>query len=468
MATVIRSETHPEVASYGDVNRDVLKLLGTPGRSYYILLAVTVAVLGVGFVAWLTQVVLGIGMSGLINPVGWGVYITTFVFWVGIAHSGTLISAVLFLFRARWRQSIYRAAEAMTVFAVMTAGLFPIIHLGRPWVFYYLLPYPNQRGLWPNFKSPLVWDVFAVGTYFTVSATFFILGMMPDLAAARDSTTVPWRKKLYTALAFGWRGTANEWRHFTKAYLYLAALATPLVLSVHSVVSWDFAMSIVPGWHTTIFAPYFVAGAIFSGLAMVITLIVPIRKIFNLEAYFTPRHFDAMAKMVLVTGMVVFYAYLTEFFMAWYSFEPPEREIFWWRMTGDYWWATWIMLTCNGIIPMMLWSRKVRTNIPALFTITIFINIGMWFERFVIIVTSLAHEYEPWQWRNYQPSWVEMSIVAGSFAWFFMWFLLFLRVLPAVSVAELKEVLPAPRRYRPAPQGVAESHGRIGPPEEGR
>ena len=468
MATVIRSETHPEVASYGDVNRDVLKLLGKPGRSYFILLAITVAVLGIGVSAWLLQVVMGIGMSGLINPVGWGVYITTFVFWVGIAHSGTLISAVLFLFRARWRQSIYRAAEAMTVFAVMTAGLFPIIHLGRPWVFYYLLPYPNQRGLWPNFKSPLVWDVFAVGTYFTVSATFFILGMMPDLAAARDSTTVPWRRKLYTMLAFGWRGTSNEWRHFTKAYLYLAALATPLVLSVHSVVSWDFAMSIVPGWHTTIFAPYFVAGAIFSGLAMVITLIVPIRKIFNLQAYFTPRHFDAMAKMVLVTGMVVFYAYLTEFFMAWYSFEPPEREIFWWRMTGDYWWATWIMLTCNGIIPMMLWSRKVRTNIPALFTITIFINIGMWFERFVIIVTSLAHEYEPWQWRNYQPSWVEMSIVAGSFAWFFMWFLLFLRVLPAVSVAELKEVLPAPRRYRQAKQGVAESHGRIGPPEEGR
>jgi Ni/Fe-hydrogenase subunit HybB-like protein len=468
MATVIRSETHPEVASYGDVNRDVLKLLGKPGRSYFILLAVTVAVLAVGVSAWLLQVVMGIGMSGLINPVGWGVYITTFVFWVGIAHSGTLISAVLFLFRARWRQSIYRAAEAMTVFAVMTAGLFPIIHLGRPWVFYYLLPYPNQRFLWPNFKSPLVWDVFAVGTYFTVSATFFILGMMPDLAAARDSTTVPWRRKLYTALAFGWRGTANEWRHFTKAYLYLAALATPLVLSVHSVVSWDFAMSIVPGWHTTIFAPYFVAGAIFSGLAMVITLIIPIRKIFNLQAYFTPRHFDAMAKLVLVTGMIVFYAYLTEFFMAWYSFEAPERHIFWWRMTGDYWWATWIMLTCNGIIPMMLWSRKVRTNIPALFTITIFINIGMWFERFVIIVTSLAQEYEPWQWRNYQPSWVEMSIVAGSFAWFFMWFLLFLRVLPAVSVAELKEVLPAPRRYRPVPQGVAESHGRIGPPEDGR
>lgn len=469
MATVIRSETHPDVAGYGDVNRDVLKLLGTPGRSYFILLACVLVVLGIGAFAWLTQVVLGIGMSGLINPVGWGAYITTFVFWVGIAHSGTLISAVLFLFRARWRQSIYRIAEAMTVFAVMTAGLFPIIHLGRPWVFYYLLPYPNQRELWPNFRSPLLWDVFAVSTYLTVSATFFVLGMIPDIAAARDATTVWWRKKLYTVMSFGWRGTANEWRHFTKAYLYLAALATPLVLSVHSVVSWDFAMSIVPGWHTTIFAPYFVAGAIFSGLAMVITLVIPIRKIFGLEAYFTDRHFDAMAKMVLVTGMVVFYAYLTEFFMAWYSFEWPERAIFIDRAFGDYWWATWIMLTCNGIIPMLLWSHKVRVNIPALFTITIFINIGMWFERFVIIVTSLAHEYEPWQWRNYQPSWVEMSIVAGSFAFFFTFFLLFLRLMPAVSIAELKEVLPAPLRHRArgARRGVAESHGKVGPMEDG-
>jgi Ni/Fe-hydrogenase subunit HybB-like protein len=463
MSTVIRSETHPDVSGYGEVNRDVLSLLGKPGRSYYILLAIVLVVLAIGAFAWFVQIVLGIGMSGLITPVSWGAYITTFVFWVGIAHSGTLISAVLFLFRARWRQSIYRAAEAMTVFAVMTAGLFPIIHLGRPWIFYYLLPYPNQRQLWPNFRSPLLWDVFAVSTYLTVSATFFLLGMIPDIAAARDGTTVPWRKKLYTVMSFGWRGTANEWRHFSKAYLYLAALATPLVLSVHSVVSWDFAMSIVPGWHTTIFAPYFVAGAIFSGLAMVITIIVPIRKIFNLEAYFTPRHFDAMAKMVLVTGMVVFYAYLTEFFMAWYSFETPEREIFMWRLTGDYWWATWIMLTCNGIIPMLLWSKKVRVNIPALFTITIFVNIGMWFERFVIIVTSLAHEYEPWQWRNYQPSWVEMAIVAGSFAWFAMWFLLFLRVLPAVSIAELKEVLPAPLRRQAG--GKAESHGRIGPAE---
>ena len=452
MATVIRSETHPEVESYGNVNKDILKLLGKPGRAYYALLAFTMMGVGVLGIPFATQVYLGIGMSGLMSPVAWGVYITTFVFWVGIAHSGTLISAILFLFRARWRQSIYRAAEAMTVFAVMTAGLFPIIHLGRPWLFYYLLPYPNQRQLWPNFRGPLLWDVFAVGTYFTVSATFFLVGMIPDIAAARDATTVAWRKKVYTILSFGWRGTDREWLHFSRAYLYLAALATPLVLSVHSVVSWDFAVSIVPGWHTTIFAPYFVAGAIFSGIAMVITIIIPIRKIFGLEAYFTERHFDAMSKLILLTGNIVFFAYLTEFFMAWYSFEWPERGAFVNRLFGDYWWATWTMLICNGVIPQMLWFRKVRTNIPALFTITIFINIGMWFERFTIIVTSLATEYEPWQWRNYQPSWVEMGILFGSFCWFFMWFLLFLRLLPAVSVAELKEVLPAPLRRKPRVQ----------------
>jgi molybdopterin-containing oxidoreductase family membrane subunit len=466
--TTTRSETHPDVASFGDVNRDLLKLMGKPGKAYFIMLGIAVAGVGMMFTAWSYQISTGFGLTGMGTPVGWGSYITTFVFWVGIGHAGTLISAVLFLFRARWRQSIYRASEAMTVFAVMTAGLFPLIHVGRPWLAYYLLPYPNQRGIWPNFRSPLLWDVFAVSTYLTVSATFFVIGMIPDIAAARDATTVTWRKKLYTMLSFGWRGTEREWRHYSKAYLYLAALATPLVLSVHSVVSWDFAMSIVPGWHTTIFAPYFVAGAIFSGLAMVITILVPIRKIFKLEAYFTDRHFDAMGKLVLAAGNIVFYAYLTEFFIAWYSFEVPERAIFWDRVTGQYWWAVWIMLTCNGIIPMLLWSPKVRRNIGAIFTISIFVNIGMWFERFVIIVTSLAHEYEPWQWRTYMPSRTEMMIVGGSFCWFGMWFLLFIRVLPAISIAELKEVLPAPLRFSKGKLvhgGVAESHGVIGRPE---
>jgi Ni/Fe-hydrogenase subunit HybB-like protein len=450
MATVLRSETHPQIESYGDVNRDVLKLLSAPGRAYKILFACVLAVLAWGIFAFLLMVYLGIGMTGLINPVSWGVFITSFVFWVGIAHSGTLISAILYLFRARWRQSIYRIAEAMTVFAVMTAGLFPIIHLGRPWIFYYLLPYPNQRFLWPNFRGPLLWDVFAVGTYFTVSATFFFVGLIPDVAAARDATTVPWRKKLYTILSFGFRGTDHEWKNFTRAYLYLAALATPLVLSVHSVVSWDFAVSIVPGWHSTVFAPYFVAGAIFSGLAMVITIVIPVRKIFGLEAYFTAKHFDAMSKLILLTSLIVGYAYLAEVFLTWYSGEQVhwEGQYITGALQFNYWWATAIMLTCNMGIPILLWFKKVRTSIPALFVITLFINIGMWFERFVIIVTSLSHEYEPWQWRNYMPSWVEMSILAGSFAWFFMWFLLFLRILPAVSVAEIKEVLPAPIRSR--------------------
>jgi len=445
-------ETHPGVKSYEQVNRDVFKLLEKPGPSYYVLLAISAALIGVGAYSWFMQVHLGIGMSGLMNPIGWGAFITTFVFWVGIGHAGTLISAILFLFRAHWRQSIYRAAEGMTVYAVMTAGLFPIIHLGRPWLFYWLFPYPNERQLWPNFRSPLLWDVFAISTYLTVSATFFVLGMIPDMAAARDTAIVPWRKKFYTLMSMGWRGTDREWKHYTRAYLYLAALATPLVLSVHSVVSWDFAMSVVPGWHTTIFAPYFVAGAIFSGVAMVITIIVPIRKIFNLQAYFTPKHFDAMAKLILLTALIVSYAYATEYFIAWYSFETPERFAFWNRAFGDYWWATWIMITCNAFIPHLLWFRSVRVNIPALFTITIFINIGMWFERFVIIVTSLSREYIPWQWENYRPSWVEMGILVGSFGWFFFFFLIFLRVMPAVSVAELKEVLPPPLRFAPKEQ----------------
>jgi Ni/Fe-hydrogenase subunit HybB-like protein len=454
MADVTRSETHPEVADYRQVNRDILRLLSKPGPVYFLLVAVLVVILIIGFIAFMIQVVDGMGRAGLLNPVGWGVYIATFVFWVGIAHSGTLISAILYLFRARWRQSIYRAAEAMTVFAVMTAGLFPIIHLGRPWIFYYLLPYPNERMLWPNFRGPLLWDVFAVGTYFTVSATFFYVGMLPDLAAARDSATVPWRRRLYSVLSLGWRGTDREWKNFTRAYLYLAGLATPLVLSVHSVVSWDFAMSIVPGWHTTIFAPYFVAGAIFSGLAMVITLLVPMRKVFDLRHYFTVHHFDMMARLILLTSLIVSYAYIVEYFMAWYSWEPPERHVFLQRLIGNYWWATWIMITCNMFIPQLLWWRSIRTSIPALFVISIFINIGMWFERFVIIVTSLASEYVPWQWETYQPSWIEMSILLASFAWFLLWFLIFIRVLPAVSVAELKEVLPAPlrvdrRRLRP-------------------
>ena len=437
--------THPDIHSLGEVNRDVLKPLGRPGLGWWILFGLAAAGVGLFFTSWGFQIVKGIGVSGLNGPVGWGVYITTFVFWVGIAHSGTLISAILFLFRAPWRQSIYRMAEAMTVFAVMTAGLFPLIHVGRVWHAYWLIPYPNSRFLWPNFRSPLLWDVFAVTTYFTVSAVFFYLGTIPDLAAARDQAT-GLRKKFYKVISLGWRGTDREWHHFGKAYIFLAALAAPLVLSVHSVVSWDFAVSIVTGWHATIFAPYFVAGAIFSGVGMVISLAVPLRKAFGLEAYLTTKHFDAMAKLCLLTSMIVLYAYLSEFFMAWYSGEPPERQAFWNRLFGHYWWATWIMLTCNGFVPIMLWFKRFRRSIPALFVISIFINIGMWFERYVIVVTSLAHEYEPFAWGVYRPSLVEMGILVGSFAWFGFWFLLFTRLLPPVAIAELKEVLITPMR----------------------
>jgi molybdopterin-containing oxidoreductase family membrane subunit len=441
------AQTHPDVGTIGEVNVDVLKILERPRKLWWFLFGLAASGVGLLFFSWGNQIYQGIGLTGLNTPVGWGAYITTFVFWVGIAHSGTLISAILYLFRARWRQSIYRASEAMTVFAVMTAGLFPLIHLGRMWHAYWLFPYPNQRYLWPNFRSPLVWDVFAVTTYFTVSSLFFLLGLIPDIAAARDGVKPgTLRHRLYQLTSFGWRGTDRQWHHFGKAYLYLAALATPLVLSVHSVVSWDFAMSIVPGWHATIFAPYFVAGAIFSGVAMVITLVVPIRRTFGLESYITVKHFDAMAKLCLLTGMIVFYAYLTEFFMAWYSGEEPERAAFWNRVFGDYWWASWTMLVCNGLIPVMLWFKRVRHSIPALFVISIFINIGMWFERYVIIVISLSHEYMPAAWGNYRPSLTEMGIVVGSFAWFSFWFLLFVRLLPPVAISEIKEVLPPPMR----------------------
>ncbi len=446
MSTVTRSAFHPEVESYEQVNRDAMRLLTRPGKGYLALLGMSVFLVGLMVFAELNNIIYGLGMSGITNPVGWGTYITTFVFWVGIGHAGTLISAILYLFRAPWRQAIYRFAEAMTVFAVLTAALFPLIHIGRPWFFYWLLPLPSQRHIWPNFRSPLLWDVFAVTTYLTVSSVFFFIGLIPDIAAARDASTDPIRKRIYTVLSLGWRGTDREWRHFTRAYLFLAALATPLVLSVHSVVSWDFAVSIVPGWHTTIFAPYFVAGAILSGVAMVVTLMVPVHRVFRLGAYFTPVHYDRLAKLLLLTSLIVGYAYGMEYFMAWYSGELGERDVFWDRLTGDYWWAGWSMVTFNAMVPQLLWIKRIRQNLNAFFIISVIVNIGMWYERFVIIVPSLAHSYEPWKFMNYHMSWAEACILLGSFGWFFMWFLLFLRFLPGLSIAEIKEVLPPPLR----------------------
>ncbi|MEX2582192.1 MAG: NrfD/PsrC family molybdoenzyme membrane anchor subunit [Gemmatimonadota bacterium] len=454
--TEIRSVFHPEVENYEQVNRDAMRLMSRPGKGYLALLGLAVAMVGMAAVGFAYEVYYGIGYAGITNPSGWGTFITTFVFWVGIGHAGTLISAILFLFRAPWRQAIYRLAEAMTVFAVLTAALFPIIHIGRPWFFYWLLPLPSQRGIWPNFRSPLLWDVFAVTTYLTVSSVFFYIGLIPDIAAARDATKVPWRKKVYTVLALGWRGTDREWKNFTRAYLFLAALATPLVLSVHSVVSWDFAVSIVPGWHTTIFAPYFVAGAILSGIAMVVSIAVPVRKVFRLEAYLTDLHFDRMAKLLLLTSLIVGFAYATEYFMAWYSGELFERDVFWDRVFGEYWWAGWSMISFNALVPQLLWIPRVRQNLNAFFVISIFVNIGMWYERFVIIVPSLAHSYEPWRFLNYHMSYSEAAILIGSFGWFFMWMLLFLRFLPALSIAEIKEILPPPLKRHPEHQ-LAES-----------
>ncbi len=437
--------------SYAKVNQTVLRALLPPGKGWYVLFIIDLIFLGIGVLAFANQMATGLGVAGYAPPVMWATYITTFVFWVGIAHSGTLISAILFLFRARWRTSVYRVAEAMTVFAVMTAGLFPIIHVGRPWLVYWLLPYPSQRQLWPQFKSPLMWDVFAVSTYFTVSAIFFFIGLIPDVAAARDAST-GWRRRFYGLLALGWRGTDREWLHFGRAYMFLAAFATPLVLSVHSVVSWDFAMGIVPGWHTTIFAPYFVAGAIFSGCALVITLVIPARKAFGMEEIITIDHMEALAKLCLFTGSIVAFAYGVEFFIAWYSGNAFERGQFWYRAFGDYKVGFWTMVTCNVIIPQLtLWFKAVRRNIAWLFVISIIINIGMWFERYVIIVLSLSHDFIPFAFGSrtlYVISPTELAILVGSFAWFGMFFLLFIKFLPWVSMTEVKEVLPPPVKDR--------------------
>ena len=408
------------------------------GRGHLGLLGVAAVAVVIGGYAWAWQIRNGMVGTGLMRPVAWGVLITDFVFWVGIAHSGTLISAILFLFRARFRTAVYRVAEAMTVFGVMTAGLFPIIHLGRPWFAYWLFPYPNQRQLWVNFRSPLMWDVFAVSTYFIISATFLWVGMVPDAAALRDAVT-GWRKRFYSVFAVGWRGTAEEWRHYTRSYLFFAALATPLVISVHSVVSWDFAVSIVPGWHSTLFPPYFVAGAILSGVAMVVTLLIPIRKAMRLEDVITPKHLDLLSRIVLLTSLIVSYSYATEFALAFHGPPSAERATLVYRATGAYAPLFWLMVCCNCIFPALLFIPRVRLSTKTLLPIMIAVNVGMWLERFIIVVTSLSHDRLPFSWRLYVPRPVEVGITLGSFGWFFFWFLVFMKVLPALSVAELKE-----------------------------
>ncbi len=434
----------PAIKTFEQVDDEIANTL-KPTKAWFLGLCAAIVCMLIGAAAWTFQIYAGLGNAGYVPPVMWGVYIITFVFWVGIGHAGTLISAILYLFRAGFRTTIYRASEAMTVFAVMTAGLFPIIHIGRPWKFFWLIPYPNWRLLWPNFKSPLVWDVFAISTYLTISTTFLYIGLIPDIAVLRDREKNPTRRFLLSILSMGWKNTDREWRHFTRAYLFLAAFSTPLVLSVHSVVSFDFAMALTPGWHATIFPPYFVAGAIFSGFAMVWTILIPIRKWWKLEHYVTLNHLDATAKVVLFTSLVVGLAYLIEFFIAWYSGVKPEQEYFWNRVFGEWWWSAWIMLICNMVLPLSLFSQKLRRNTAWLFILSIFINIGMWFERFVIVVPSLSHEFEPWQWTSYSPSWIDMSFLVGSFGWFFMWFLLFIKQLPVMAIIEVKEIVPARR-----------------------
>jgi len=425
---------------YAKVDRDILAAMEKPGRVYLAGLAFTATLTVIGGILWAYQIRNGLGVAGYTHPVNWAIYITNFVFWVGIAHSGTLISAVLYLFRARYRTSFNRAAEAMTVFALMVAGLFPLIHLGRSWVFYYLLPYPNQRQLWVNFRSPLIWDVFAVGTYFIVSLVFFYVGMIPDFAIARRCKEGI-RKRIYQVLSLGWKGTEREWRHYGMLYLFLAAFATPLVASVHSVVSWDFAMSIVPGWHTTIFAPYFVAGAILSGTAMVITLVVPLRKAMNLHEYITDDHFESIAKIMLFTSLIVSYAYIIEFGLAWYGGNVFEMEAFRYRALGDFRYLTWAMIFCNSLVPLTLFAKRLRRNTTYLLIVSLLVNVGMWLERFVIIVTSLAHDYDPYVWGTYSPTYVEVGISLGSFGMFFTLYLLFVKNLPVLSITEIKEHL---------------------------
>ena len=396
-----------------------------------------------GFLMGVTMLLfVGVGIWGINQPNGWGFDIINFVWWIGIGHAGTLISAILFLFRQPWRMSINRAAEAMTLFAVLCALQYPLFHTGRPWLaIYWLLPYPNAMGVWPQFRSPLIWDVFAVSTYGTISAIFWYTGLIPDLATMRDRAKARATKLLYGVLAMGWRGSAAHWRRYETAYLLLAGLSTPLVLSVHTVVSFDFAVALIPGWHATLFPPYFVAGAIFSGFAMVLSLLIPLRPVYGLQGLITERHLDAMAKVMLATGWIVFYGYMMEAFVAWYSGSYYERFVIWNRMTGPYWWALWLLVLCNGLVPQLLWMRKFRTTPALLFIVSIVVNVGMWLERYVIIVTSLHRDFLPSSWGKYGGTVWDWSVFLGTIGLFLTLFYLFVRVLPMISIFEMRELV---------------------------
>ena len=431
--------------TYGQVTQDIVHTIeAKPTRLWYIGFYVSVAFLMFGVYSVYREVVYGIGQWNLNRTIGWGWDITNFVWWVGIGHAGTLISAILLLFRQGWRTGVNRAAEAMTIFAVMCAGQFPIFHMGRVWMAFFTLPYPNTRGpLWPNFNSPLLWDVFAISTYFTVSLLFWYSGLLPDFATIRDRAKTKLRKRLYGMASFGWSGSTKHWQRHESLSLILAGLSTPLVLSVHTIVSFDFATSVVPGWHTTIFPPYFVAGAIFSGFAMVQTLMLILRKVMNLQDYITLGHIEAMNKVIVLTGSIVGCAYLTELFMAWYSQVPFEQDIFFkYRIAGPYGWSYWLMMTCNVVSPQLFWFKKLRRSVMFTFIMSIVVNIGMWFERFVIIVSSLYRDYLPSSWSiYYRPTIWEIGFYLGTFGLFFTCFFLFAKYFPVIAIAEIKYVL---------------------------
>jgi Ni/Fe-hydrogenase subunit HybB-like protein len=399
------------------------------------------------------QITTGVGVWGNHHPTMWGWDIINFVWWIGIGHAGTLISAILFLMRQRWRTAVNRAAEAMTIFAVMCAGIYPAMHVGRVWFDWWLFPIPTYQGIWPQFRSPLMWDVFAVSTYFTVSALFWYVGLIPDLAMMRDRAKTKIKQFIYGLFALGWTGSNRHWSNYEKAYLILAGLSTPLVLSVHSIVSLDFAVSQLPGWHTTIFPPYFVAGAVFSGFGMVLTLLIPLRSMCHLEDIITMRHIDVMCKVTLATGCIVSYAYIMEFVIAWYSGAPFEQFHFMNRALGPMWWGWVMMMGCNMIVPQLFWFKKVRQNLVVVFILSILVNIGMWFERFVIVVVGLYREFLPSNWDYYKPTWVDICTYLGTFGLFFTMFLLFMRFLPMIAVSEVKGVTPQADPHHPSAGG---------------
>ncbi|MEN8137103.1 MAG: NrfD/PsrC family molybdoenzyme membrane anchor subunit [Bacteroidota bacterium] len=429
--------------SYSDVTKDVAAPVeGKANKMWWFAFSIaTLAFLwGLGAMAY--TIGEGIGAWGLNKTVGWAWDITNFVWWVGIGHAGTLISAVLLLFRQKWRMSINRSAEAMTIFAVIQAAIFPLLHMGRPWLAYWVFPFPNNFGsLWVNFNSPLLWDVFAISTYFSVSTVFWYVGLIPDFAMIRDRAIKPFTKHIYTVMSFGWSGKTKHWQRFEEVSLVLAGLATPLVLSVHTIVSMDFATSVIPGWHTTIFPPYFVAGAIFSGFAMVQTLLIIMRKVVSLESYITIQHIEMMNIIIMLTGSIVGVAYITELFMAWYSGVEYEQYAFLNRATGPYWWAYLSMMTFNVVSPQLMWFKKLRTSVMFTFFLSIIVNTGMWFERFVIIVTSLHRDYLPSSWSMFSPTFVDIAIFIGTIGFFFVLFLLYARTFPVIAQAELKTIL---------------------------